>query len=95
MDAKRSVRVEARTTPDTLETIRRAATLEGRSVSDFVVQAARERADRAIMERDVIRLSLEDQERVALLLLDPPEPSEALRAAAAAHARARDDGAQR
>ena len=84
-DARRSARIEARTTPDTLDAIRRAARLEGRSVSDFVVSAARERADRAIMDHDVLRLSAEDQRRVADLLLDPPAPNAALREAGRRH----------
>jgi len=36
-DANRTARLEARISPDTLAVVKRAAELEGRSVSDFVV----------------------------------------------------------
>ena len=44
----RTARLEARITPDALAVVRRAADLEGRSVSDFVVTAAREAARKVI-----------------------------------------------
>ena len=81
----RSARFEARVTPDTLAAIRRAAEIEGRSVSDFVVQAARDAAERRISETQIIRLSLADQERVAEMLARGPKPSAALDRAVAAH----------
>ena len=82
----RSARIEARIAPDALALVKRAADLEGRSVSDFVVAAAGEAARRAIEREQVIRLSVADQERFADLLLHPPEPTGALRRAKAAHA---------
>jgi uncharacterized protein (DUF1778 family) len=81
----RTTRIEARASEYTLAIIRRAAEIEGRSISDFVVTAAQDAAERAIERSQVITLSLEAQERFALLLLDPPEPTSALRRAAAAH----------
>ena len=38
----RTARIEARITPESLAVIKRAAELEGRSVSDFVIAAAQE-----------------------------------------------------
>ncbi len=42
----RTSRIEARITPDALKVVRRAAEIQGRSVSDFVVAAAQEVATR-------------------------------------------------
>lgn len=85
--SNRTARIEARITPDTLLIVKRAAELQGRSVSDFVVAAAREAAQRAIEEEHIIRLSVEDQIRFAELILNPPEPSPALKEAKLAHSR--------
>jgi uncharacterized protein (DUF1778 family) len=73
----RTARIEARIAPDALAIIRRAAEIQGRSVSDFVVAAAQEAARKTVAEVEVIRLSREAQERFVSLLLNPPPPSEA------------------
>jgi uncharacterized protein (DUF1778 family) len=83
----RTARIEARIAPGALAVVKRAAALQGRSVSDFVVAAAQEAANRAIEEAHLIRLSIEDQRRFADLLIDPPPPSPALERARKAHAR--------
>ncbi len=83
----RSTRLEARISPEALAIVRRAAEIQGRSLSDFVVSAAQEAAQRAIEETQVLRLAVEDQQALAAALLDPPQPNEALRRAAAAHRR--------
>ena len=66
--------------------VKRAAELQGRSISDFVVAAALEVAHRTIDEAQVIRLSVEDQERFVGLLLNPPVLAPALKRAKRAHA---------
>jgi uncharacterized protein (DUF1778 family) len=86
-DASRSARLEARIAPDTLDTVRRAAEIQGRSVSDFVVGAAREAAERAIEQAQIIRVSVEDQRVFANAILNPPAPTPALIRAAKAHRR--------
>jgi uncharacterized protein (DUF1778 family) len=83
----RTARIEARIAPDALAVVKRAAELQGRSVSDFMVAAAQEAAHKTIEEVHLIRLSLDDQERFAALLLDPPPPSPALGRAQEAHGR--------
>jgi uncharacterized protein (DUF1778 family) len=74
----RTARIEARIAPEMLDLVRRAAAIQGRSVSDFVVAAAHDAAQRAVSEMEVIRLSREAQERFVELLLDPPPPNAAL-----------------
>jgi uncharacterized protein (DUF1778 family) len=83
----RTARLEARITPDALAVVRRAAELQGSSVSDFVVTAAQAAAHRVIEETQIIRLSVEDQARFVDLLLNPPAPAPALLRAAEAHKR--------
>ena len=83
----RNTRIEARISPDVLAVVKRAAEIEGRSVSDFVVAAAQEAANRTIEETHLIRLSVEDQRRFIDLLLNPPAATPALERAREAHAR--------
>jgi uncharacterized protein (DUF1778 family) len=85
--ASRTARIEARIAPDALLVVKRAAALQGRSISDFVVAAAQEIAHRTIDEAQVIRLSVEDQRRFVELLLNPPALAPALNRAKKAHAR--------
>ena len=67
----RTARLEARVSPEVLAVLKRAAELQGRSVSDFVVAAAQEAAHRTVEDAQVIRLSVEDQRRFVEALLDP------------------------
>ena len=83
----RSARIEARIAPDALAVVKRAAELQGRSVSDFIVAAAQEAVHRTIEETNNIRLSIEDQQRFVDLLLNPPRLSPALERARKAHSR--------
>ncbi|MGA3400230.1 MAG: DUF1778 domain-containing protein [Acetobacteraceae bacterium] len=83
-EPNRTARLEARITPDALAVVRRAAELQGRSVSDFVVAAAQDAAHRIIEETQIVRLSVEDQRRFADAILNPPPPSPSLIRAAAA-----------
>ena len=92
-EANRTARLEARIAPETLAVVKRAAELQGRSVSDFVVAAAQEAARRTIEETHIIRLSIEDQRRFVELLLNPPALAPAMQRAREAHERlAREPG---
>jgi uncharacterized protein (DUF1778 family) len=68
----RTARLEARIAPEALAIVRRAAEIQGRSVSDFVVAAAQEAAHRTIEETQIIRLAVEDQRAFADAILNPP-----------------------
>jgi uncharacterized protein (DUF1778 family) len=83
----RSTRLEARLSPETLAIVKRAAEIEGRSVSDFVAAAAREAAQRTIADTQVLHLALADQRALAAALGKPPKPKPALRRARTAHRR--------
>jgi uncharacterized protein (DUF1778 family) len=77
----RTARVEARIAPDALAVVRRAAELQGRSISDFVVAAALKDAQRTIEDAQIVRLSVDDQQRFAELLLNPPPLAPAMKRA--------------
>jgi uncharacterized protein (DUF1778 family) len=80
-------RFDARIPTSVYNTIRRACEIQGRSMSDFVIDAAREKAEEAIATHDVIRLSLEDQTRFAEMLRNPPPLNAAMNRAAEDHQR--------
>jgi uncharacterized protein (DUF1778 family) len=86
-EPSRTARIEARLAPEALAVVKRAAEMQGRSVSDFVVAAAQEAAHRTIEQAHVIRLSIEDQQRFVDLLLNPPPLSPVLERARKAHSR--------
>ena len=71
--------------PDTLVLIERAAEIEGKSVSDFVVAVSISAAQRTINDSEIILLSVEDQQRFAELLLNPPVAMAALTRATEYH----------
>jgi uncharacterized protein (DUF1778 family) len=81
----RTARLEARIAPEALAVVRRAAEIQGRSVSDFVVAAAQEAAQKTVSEVEVIRLSRAAQEQFVKLLTKPPAPTAALKKAFARH----------
>ena len=83
----RTARVEARIAPDALAVVRRAAELQGRSVSDFLVAAALKDAHQTIEDAQIIRLSVDDQHRFAKLLSNPPPLAPAMKRALKAHRR--------
>ena len=82
MDKQSSTaRLEARLPVEVHALLKRAAELQGRSLTDFVVTAARDAASRTIEEAEIIRLSVADQRQIAEAILNPPEPTAALRRA--------------
>ena len=76
-----TARLEARLPVDVHALLKRAAEMQGRTLTDFVVAAARDAAFRTIEEAEIVRLSVEDQRKLAEAILSPPEPTAALRRA--------------
>ncbi|MDZ4800555.1 MAG: DUF1778 domain-containing protein [Bryobacteraceae bacterium] len=74
----KTARIEARVPADLLAVVKHAAELQGRTITDFVVSAAREAAYKAIEETEIIRVSMEDYERITEAIRNPPEPTPAL-----------------
>lgn len=73
-----TARLEARISTDLHTMLKRAAELQGRTMTDFVVSAVQDAAQRAIEQAEVIRLSMADQQCFAQALLLPPAPVPAL-----------------
>ena len=80
-NAPTTARLEARLPANVHKLLKRAAEIQGRTLTDFVVAAAQDAARRAIEDADVVRLSVEDQQRVANSILKPSAPAPALRRA--------------
>lgn len=78
-------RLEARVTAEQKALLERAAALEGRSLTDFVVANAQAAAVETIRRHETIKLSPRDSLAFAEALLNPPVPGAALRRAAESH----------
>ncbi len=76
-----TARLEARISTDLHSMLKRAAELQGLTMTDFVVAAVQEAAQKAIQQAEVIRLSPADQECFAKALLSPAQPSPTLKRA--------------
>jgi uncharacterized protein (DUF1778 family) len=74
----RTARIEARIASEALAVVKRAAELQGRSVSDFVVDSAVTMAEKTIEETCLIRLAVEDQRAIVEALLNPAPLAPAL-----------------
>ena len=77
-----AARLEARLPGPVLDRLKRAAEIQGRTLTDFVVAAANEAACKTIRETEVLQLSAEDSRRFAAAILNPPAPNRALKKAA-------------
>ncbi|MGA2807509.1 MAG: DUF1778 domain-containing protein [Terracidiphilus sp.] len=78
----RTKRTEARLLPEQKRRIERAAALKGLSLSDFIVQHADEAAIRTIQLHTTWTLEDRDRDVFVQALLNPPEPSPRMKAAA-------------
>lgn len=75
----RSEKLDLRLTPEAKRRITAAAEAQQRTVSEFVLQSALERADEALADRRVFRLSAEQWEKFQAALDAPPRDLPALR----------------
>lgn len=78
-------RFDARLDEDQKTLIQRAADLEGRTMTDFVLHSAEAAAERTIQERVMLILSVRETEAFVNAVLNPAEPGPVLRAAAQAY----------
>ncbi len=78
----RAERLEARVSLAQKTLFQRAATLQGRTLTDFVVSSVQDAAVRTIEEMQIIRLTAQDSRTFAEALIHPRAPSNELRAAA-------------
>lgn len=81
-NSPKTQRLEARITEEQKALFQRAADLEGRSLTSFVVASLQQAAEETIHRHEVIELSPRDSISFVEALLNAPEPNENLRAAA-------------
>lgn len=79
----KTYRFDARLNAEQKMLIQRAADLEGRSMTDFVLHSAQVAAQRAIEDRTIWVLSAGDSEIIVDAILNPPEPGPVFRKAMA------------
>jgi uncharacterized protein (DUF1778 family) len=75
----RAERLEARVTAEQKKLIERAAALQGRTVTDFVLTSVQDAARRAIEEHNQLALSVRDSEAFVDALLNPKPVNDRLR----------------
>ncbi len=78
----RGERLEARISADQKELFQRAAELQGRTLTDFVIASVHDAAIRALEDMQAVKLTSEESRAFAEAILNPREPGGRLQAAA-------------
>lgn len=74
-------RLEARISKAQKAFLVRAATMQGRSLTDFLIASVQEAAEKVLRAHDVLTLSERDRKRFVATLVKPAAPGKALRQA--------------
>ncbi|MFQ5451009.1 MAG: DUF1778 domain-containing protein [Nitrospinaceae bacterium] len=84
IDAKnpKMARLEARVSVDEKKLFQHAAALQGRSLTEFIVNCAHDAAKRTVQEHEIMELSARDRKVFVAALLTPPAPGKRLKKAA-------------
>ena len=85
---RKTSRLEARISAEEKELLKRAADLQGCSLTEFVVRSAQEAARKTVKEHQIMSLTARDSEAFVKALLRPPAPSKKLKRAAARYKKA-------
>ncbi|MDR2820111.1 MAG: DUF1778 domain-containing protein [Desulfovibrio sp.] len=80
-DTLSTARLEARINPELHRMLKRAAELQGSTVTGFVISAIQQAVKQTLEEYEVIRLSFADQQNFAQAVLHPPRTAPALKKA--------------
>ena len=83
--AEKNTRLEARITTDQKDLFKRAASLRGVTLTDFVVSSVHEAAVKTLEATHVIEFGRRDQQAFVDALLRPEPPNQKLREAARRH----------
>jgi uncharacterized protein (DUF1778 family) len=75
-------RLEARITDEQQQLFQRAADLQGRSLTDFVIATVQEKAVQTIESMEIIRLNAKESLKMAQAIINPRKPNAKLREAA-------------
>jgi uncharacterized protein (DUF1778 family) len=76
-------RIEARISPETKAMIQQAADIESCSLAEYLSKSAQAAAQQTIANHNVLKLSAEDSKAFAEAILNPKEPNQKLKDAAA------------
>jgi uncharacterized protein (DUF1778 family) len=80
-----TARIEARIDPELKAKFQTAADIENITLCEFLVKSAREAADSTIANHNVLKLSAEDSKAFVEAILNPKEPTDALKKAMRRH----------
>lgn len=80
--SKQMARLEARVSPEIKALFQKAASLEGRTLTDFIIASVQVEANRVIQQHQMLKLSVEDSEAFVDALLNPPKLNDSLKSAA-------------
>lgn len=72
-------RLEAKVNVEIYQLLKQAASITGRTLTDFVVSVAYEEAKKTISEHQVLRLAVNDQALLIDRLNQPLEPNQAMK----------------
>ena len=84
---QRQDRVSLRLSPQSKQKLERAAAYLDKTLTDFVIDVALQKAESVVREHEMIALTAEEWTRFQDMLLNPPEPNERLQRALAEHGR--------
>ncbi|CAN5213349.1 hypothetical protein BH09SUM1_BH09SUM1_08200 [soil metagenome] len=74
-------RIQSRISRKQKAIFERASVIQGRSLSEFIVAAAQEAAERVIQQHEIIKLTKADRKIFFKALRNPPAPNAKLKAA--------------
>jgi uncharacterized protein (DUF1778 family) len=77
--AKRPDRISLRLSPQAKRKLERAAAYSDKTLTDFVVDVALQKANAIVREREIITLSADEWDRFQQMLLNPPKPNAKLK----------------
>jgi uncharacterized protein (DUF1778 family) len=85
--AQRPDRISLRLGRDAKRKLERAAAYSDKTLTNFVIDVALQRAEAIVRQHEVITLTRAEWDRFQQMLLDPPEPNKRLKRAFAEHMR--------
>ena len=85
LKAQSTARLEARISPEIKSLLQKAAALEGKTLTDFVVNSVQAEARRVIEQHQTLTLSLQDSEALAEALSNPAIANQSLQSAFTNH----------
>ncbi len=75
----KSSRIEIRTNPETKLIIEKAAAINGETISSYILSLSLSSAKKDIEQGETLILGNKDRDKFFSLVIDPPEPNEALK----------------